>query len=59
MGKLNKNQSPVKDTATELDHQHYWGYKKLNRKTIVLKCQMCGKEEYRKIDRDKIPKGEV
>ena len=49
----------MKDTAMDPNHQHYWGYKKLNRKTIVLKCQMCGKEEYRKIDRDKIPKGEV
>jgi len=49
----------MKDTAMEPNHVCYWGYKKLNRKTIVLKCQICGREEYRKIDRDKIPKGEV
>jgi len=49
----------MKDTAMDPNHQHYWGCKKMNRKTIILKCQMCGKEEYRKIDRDKIPKGEV
>ena len=59
MGIINENQSLIRDTAMDPNHQHYWGYKKLNRKTIVLKCQMCGKEEYRKIDRDKIPRGEV
>lgn len=54
-----KERAKMKDTAMDPNHQHYWGCKKMNRKTIILKCQMCGKEEYRKIDRDKIPKGEV
>jgi len=48
-----------KDTAMELNHICYWGCKKFNKKTIVLKCQVCGKEEYRKIDRTKIPHGTV
>ena len=59
MGIINKNQNLIKDTALDPNHVCYWGSKKLNRKTIILKCQICGREEYRKIDRDKIPKGEV
>jgi len=58
MGIIDKDQGLV-GTATELNHVCYWGYKKMNRKTIILKCQVCGKEIYRKIDRDKIPRGEV
>ena len=49
----------LKETAVDPEHQHYWGYLKFNQKTIVIKCQVCGKIERRSIDRDKIPKGEV
>jgi len=49
----------LKETAVDPDHMHYWGYLKFNQKTIVIKCQVCGKIERRSIDRDKIPKGEV
>jgi hypothetical protein len=52
-----QNQSPVKDTAMEPNHVCYWGYKRFYKRYMIIKCQVCGKEERRKIDRDKIPKG--
>jgi len=62
MGIANQNQEitgRLKETALDPNHRHYWGWLKFNKKTIVIKCQVCGKLEKHPIDRDKIPKGEV
>lgn len=62
MGVAKKDQemmSRLKETAVDPNHRHYWGYLKFNRKTIVIKCQVCGVTERRSINRDKIPSGSV
>jgi len=58
-GTLYKTKALFADTALDPNHIHYWGCKRFNQKTIVLRCMVCGHEERRKIDRKKIPHGEV
>lgn len=48
-----------KETAMDPNHEHYWGCKKIHKKSITVRCQVCGKEEKRKVDWTTVPKGEV
>jgi rRNA maturation endonuclease Nob1 len=47
------------DTALDPNHEHYWGCKKIYKRYMIIRCQVCGAEEKRKVDWDKIPVGEV
>jgi hypothetical protein len=59
MGKLEQDPSWVKETALDPNHQHYWGVNKKYKRYVIIKCQVCGREEKRKVDWSKIPVGEV
>lgn len=54
-----KTRCMFSDTALDPNHEHYWGCKKMFKKTMIIRCQVCGLEEKRKVDWDKIPVGEV
>lgn len=60
MGKSKKAPAVMfRDTAMDPHHEHYWGVKKQNKKSMIVRCQVCGKEEKRKVDWESVPKGEV
>jgi hypothetical protein len=47
------------DTALDPNHEHFWGLKKVYKRYYIIRCQICGMEEKRKVDWEAVPKGEV
>ena len=47
------------ETATDPNHTHYWGLKKAYKRYVIVRCQVCGLEQKRKIDWNTITSQEV